>query len=212
MANNISSRQYEILNLLLKNREGLSIDEIANALSLSRNAIQQHFLLLKKDCYIKEGVLKKTAGRPVRTFVLTEAGLHCFPKQYAWFSELILTDLKDEMGSEAFTRYMKKLGTTLSQNLLPNFEGKKTETRIDELMSVLESLGFQATASKSSTDNYEIKACNCVYHNLAQKHQEICEFDTTLISTLLDKKVNMVECMAKGGNYCHFLISNHKDA
>jgi len=210
MTGRISSRQHQILELLLKNRVGLSIDEIANALDISRNAVQQHFSTLERDCFIKKGALKKTAGRPVQTFVLTEAGINCFPKQYAWFSELILSDLKQEMGSEAFIRYFQKLGVTLSQDLLPRFEGKQTDERIKALVNILGDLGFQATSMKAGKGEEQyIEACNCIYHDLAQKHDEICELDKALVSTLLNKEVELVECMAKEGHVCRFKIKNN---
>ncbi|MGZ8137638.1 MAG: helix-turn-helix transcriptional regulator, partial [Methylococcaceae bacterium] len=125
MADRISSRQHQILKLLLENKAGLSIDEIAQALGISRTAVQQHLTTLERDGFIQAGELNKTAGRPVRAFILTEAGINSFPKQYAWFSELILTDLKEEMGSAAFQRYLHKLGKSLSQSLLPGFAGKQ---------------------------------------------------------------------------------------
>lgn len=206
MPNKISSRQCEILDLLLKHRAGLSIDEVANTLSISRNAVQQHFSYLERDNYIQAGELKKTAGRPVRSFVLTETGVNSFPKQYAWFSELILSDLKNEMGSDAFKRYLQKLGANLSQSLLSKFEGKQTSERIDELIKIMDELGFQATSVKTKHDDQYIEACNCIYHDLAQKHDEICELDKTLISTLLDQEIEHVECMAKGGHICSFKI------
>jgi len=201
MTEKIGSRQQQILKLLLENKAGLSIDEIAAALAISRNAVQQHFTALERDGYIQTGGLNKTAGRPVRAYILTEAGINSFPKQYAWFSELILSNLKEEMGSEAFQRYLHKLGVSLSQNLLPQFEGKPSGERIDELLKIMEQLGFQAKAVDSS-----IEACNCIYHDLAQKHEEICEFDRTLISSLLDKEIDHVECMATGGAVCRFKI------
>ena len=210
MANRISSRQYQILELLLKNRAGLSIDEIAQTLNISRNAVQQHFASLERDNYIQTGEQKKTAGRPVRTFVLTEAGINCFPKQYAWFSELILSDLKQEMGDEAFKNYLQKLGLSLAKSLLPNFEDKNTEERINSLIDVMESLGYQASSRQDTKDDtHYVEACNCIYHDLAQKHDEICELDKTLISTLLDRKVEQVECMAKGGHICSFKIQKN---
>ncbi len=210
MTNRISSRQYQILELLLKNRAGLSIDEIASALNISRNAVQQHFSLLKKDNYIQTGEQKKTAGRPVRTFTLTETGINCFPKQYAWFSELILSDLKQEMGDKAFKSYLQKLGLSLAQSLLPSFKDKDTLQKIEKLIVVMEDLGYQASARKDENDDtYYVEACNCIYHDLAQQHDEICELDKTLISTLLDKKVELVECMAKGGHICRFKIQKN---
>ncbi|MGZ8153273.1 MAG: helix-turn-helix transcriptional regulator [Methylovulum sp.] len=209
MADRISSRQHQILKLLLENKAGLSIDEIAQALGISRTAVQQHLTTLERDGFIQAGELNKTAGRPVRAFILTEAGINSFPKQYAWFSELILTDLKEEMGSAAFQRYLHKLGKSLSQSLLPGFAGKQPEQRIEELVKVMDSLGFQAKAVKTpGSDEQTIEACNCIYHDLAQKHEEICEFDRTLISSLLEKDIEHVECMATGGAICSFRIKN----
>ncbi len=207
MPSNISPRQREILDLLLKHRAGLSINEISNILGISRNAIQQHLPSLENQGYIQTGELKKTAGRPIRTFVLTEKGLNFFPKQYAWFSELILTNLKDEMGSEALKVYLQKLGDTLAQSLIPKFEGKSTEERITELATIMEDLGFQLTEKQQSTETHHyLEACNCIYHDLAQKHHEVCELDKTLISTLLNKNIELVNCMAKGGHNCRFKI------
>ena len=209
MAEKVGSRQQQILNLLLEKKTGLSIDEIATALNISRNAVQQHFTVLEKDGYIQTGVLNKTAGRPVRSYVLTEAGINSFPKQYAWLSDLILTDLKTELGTDAFQRYLHKLGSNLSQSLLPQFEGKQTDERIEALLKVMDELGFNVRKmTDSGSTEQTIEACNCIYHDLAQKHEEICEFDRTLMSTLLDKDIDHIECMAKGGAVCRFKIIN----
>jgi predicted ArsR family transcriptional regulator len=209
MVEKVRPRQQQILKLMLEKKAGLSIDEVATALDISRNAVQQHFVVLERDGYIQAGVLNKTAGRPVRSFVLTEAGINSFPKQYAWFSELILADMKNEIGSEAFQRYLHKLGSNLSQTLLPQFEGKPINEKIEALLKVMDSLGFDARIITDSDSNEPaIEARNCIYHDLAQKHEEICEFDRTLISSLLDKNIDHVECMAKGGAVCCFKIIN----
>lgn len=207
MTEKIRPRQQQILKLLLENKAGLSIDEIASALDISRNAVQQHFVVLERDGYIQAGVLNKTAGRPVRIFVLTVAGINSFPKQYAWFSELILADLKNELGSEAFQRYLHKLGSQLSQSLLPQFEGKQTEERLDQLVNVMDGLGFNVKKmADAGTNELAIEAYNCIYHDLAQKHEEICEFDRTLIASLVDKVIDHEQCMATGGDVCRFKI------
>lgn len=207
MADNISSRQRQILKLLLENKAGLSIDEVAQALGISRTAVQQHVTTLERDGYILAGELNKTAGRPVRTFVLTEAGINSFPKQYAWFAELILTDLKRDMGPDAFRRYLHKLGYSLSQSLLPAFAGQSHEQRLEVLLKVMDDLGFQVTAARQDDDQV-IDACNCIYHDLAQQHDEICEFDRALMSALLDSEIEQLKCMAKGDALCRFKIGN----
>ncbi|MDD5578623.1 MAG: HTH domain-containing protein [Methylobacter sp.] len=209
MAQNISSRQHQILEQLLENKDGLSIDELAKLLHISRTAVQQHFLALESDAYIKKNTLNKTAGRPVAIYAITDKGINYFPKQYAWFSELMLSELKQEISPERFKGYMQRLAGRLANNLKGKFAGKKLNERIDELVKIMTDLGFQVkTASESEADRPVIQANNCIYHDLAQKHTEICEFDLTLMSSLLEKDVEQLSCMAKGDCNCKFRIKD----
>ena len=59
MPQKISPRQHHILEQLLQNRNGLSVDALATALGISRTAVQQHFVVLEKDGYIKKTPLIK---------------------------------------------------------------------------------------------------------------------------------------------------------
>ncbi|MGZ8162651.1 MAG: helix-turn-helix transcriptional regulator [Methylobacter sp.] len=207
MPQKISSRQHQILEKLLENRNGLSIDELAKLLHISRTAVQQHFVTLESDGYIKKNTLNKTAGRPLTIYAITDKGINYFPKQYAWFSELILSDLQQEISPERFKGYMQRLAGKLAENMKGKFEGKNLNERIDELGKIMTDLGFQVTAASESDANRQIiQANNCIYHDLAQKHHEICEFDLAFMSSLLDKEVEQLSCMAKGDCNCKFRI------
>jgi DeoR family transcriptional regulator, suf operon transcriptional repressor len=208
MPDQIGSRQRQLLELLLEHKEGLCIDELAKTLGISRNAVQQHISALDLDGYLQAGELNKTAGRPVRRYVLTEAGINSFPKQYAWFSKLMLTDLKNEIGHEAFQRYMHKLGDSLSQSYKYRFTGKKLDERREELLKIMDEMGFKTGSKTDPHDNdpTTIKAYNCIFHDLAQKHNEICKFDIALMTALLEKDVELTECMARGNSVCCFKI------
>ena len=212
MLQNISPRQHHILQQLLENRTGLSIDALAKVLDISRAAVQQHLVGLEGDGYIKKNSLNKTAGRPVVIYGITEKGINYFPKQYAWFSDLILNDLRQEMGAEGFKDYMQRLGIRLANSLRSQFEGKSLNDRMDELLSIMTNLGFQVTTGiESETSTSVIRANNCVYHDLAQKHKEICAFDLALLSSLLDKEVKQLSCMAKGDCSCRFRIQEKQE-
>ena len=209
MVQNISPRQHQILEQLLENRTGLSIDALAIVMDISRAAVQQHVAGLEGDGYIKKISLNKTAGRPVVIYGITDKGINYFPKQYAWFSDLILSDLRQEMGAEGFEDYMQRLGIRLANNLLNQFQGKNLNDRMSELMLIMTNLGFQVTTDNDSEISKPvIRANNCIYHDLAQKHNEICAFDLGLMSTLLDKEVKQLSCMAKGDCACRFKIQD----
>jgi predicted ArsR family transcriptional regulator len=209
MVQNISPRQHQILEQLLENRTGLSIDALAIVMDISRAAVQQHVAGLEGDGYIKKISLNKTAGRPMVIYGITDKGINYFPKQYAWFSDLILSDLRQEMGAEGFEDYMQRLGIRLANSLLNQFQGKNLYDRLGELMLIMANLGFQVTTDNDSEISKPvIRANNCIYHDLAQKHNEICAFDLALMSTLLDKEVKQLSCMAKGDCACRFKIQD----
>jgi predicted ArsR family transcriptional regulator len=205
--NKVSARQTQILQLLLENRKGLSIDKIANALDISRTAILQHFSKLQQLNYICEGSLDKTAGRPVRNYCLTERGINFFPKQYSWFSELLLASLKQQMGTEGLSNYMYRLGEQVAQDFLPQMQNKPPTERIENLLIIMQQLGFESSVQTSVDKRYpRIQARNCIYHDIAQKHQEICQFDLALMSRLLNSEIELEECLAKSGCICQFKI------
>ncbi len=209
MLNPISARQNQILKLFLTNRDGLTIDDVSQALDISRSAIQQHFAVLESNQFITPISFSKTAGRPVRVYVISERGINHFPKQYAWFSELILDELKAEMGEQKFQQFMTGLGLKLAENLLPEYVGEPLPVRLEKLSKLMDDLGFHVSLH-SNDKGQSIEACNCIYHDIAQKHPEVCEFDKALINTLLGKKAALVECAAKGGSLCRFTLNNEK--
>jgi len=199
------SRQQQILTLLLNSPEGMSIDELAFKLNISRNAVKQHLVVLEKQQAVREAALNSTGGRPARSYTLTEKGVNTFPKQYAWFCNLLLDDLIAEMGSEALQKMMWNLGVKLAHSLAPQFSHKNDQQKLVALVELMQSLGYHAEIEQNGGEP-SIKAVNCVYHDLAQQHQELCQFDQALISTLLERPIEQTACMAKHDCNCRFRL------
>lgn len=203
MINPTAPRQEQILTLLLNAADGLSIDEMAARLDISRNAVKQHLVELEKQQLVREAALNSTGGRPARSYVLTEQGINRFPKQYAWFCNLLIEELAVEMDSAALERLMWRLGVKLGASLLPQFAGKPSGTRLAALVELMQNLGYHADIESLAAEPC-IKAINCVFHDLAQQHPEICHFDRALITTLLEQPVQQTACMAKQDCACRF--------
>jgi len=88
-----------------------------------------------------------------------------------------------------------------------NLREKNLTQRVDELAIVMNDLGFQVKVDiEPGTESPNMEAYNCIYHDLAQQHHEICAFDLALMSSLLDKEVEQLSCMAKGDCNCSFRI------
>jgi predicted ArsR family transcriptional regulator len=128
-------------------------DELATAVGLSRTAVNQHLIGLEREGYVRKGALRKPGGRPQHLYVLTEEGTNLFPKQYSWFSKLLMQTLRDQLGEEQAGRYMYDLGVKMSADLIPRFVGKNRAERIAEIVKIMNETGFVArTVSPTDSD------------------------------------------------------------
>ena len=106
MFDQYESRQHQVLALLQQQKTGLTIEDLVQQLEISRTAVNQHMVSLERDGSIKKTVQQKsTGGRPGWTYQITDQGINQLPKQYSWFSELLLDTLKEELGSQKLEAY-----------------------------------------------------------------------------------------------------------
>lgn len=194
------------MTLLLNSSEGMSIDEMAVDMEISRTAVKQHLVGLEKERLVQEANLNSTGGRPARSYTLTEQGINRFPKQYSWFCNLLLDDLAVELSAEALEKMMWNMGVKLGRSLLPQYSHKTLQERLLALVELMQNLGYHAELVQQEGFP-SIKAVNCVYHDLAQKHPELCQFDRALISTLLEQPIQQTACMVNKDCDCRFNIS-----
>lgn len=198
-------RQQELLEALLVKKDGYTIDELSSQLGITRTAIQQHTLALEQGGYIEKGSLTSTGGRPSQVYVLSQKGNELFPKQYSWFSELLLNSLKADLGGEALEGKMRQIGKQLSEGLKSKVTGRSLEEKITQVSEMMTGLGFKAQAVVEQEGKLPvINASNCIYHQLAEEFEEVCQLDIALMESLLDHEVTHEECMVRGGGVCKF--------
>lgn len=201
-------RQRELLEKLLFNKKGLTIESLAAELGISRNAVQQHTLALEKGGYVEKGELTSTKGRPSRVYILSQSGIDLFPKQYSWFSELLLNSLKDQLGNDGLEEKMREIGRNLAMSLKPNLKSLDLSEKINEVSQIMQGLGFETQVVEEGGENLpSIKAHNCVYHHLATEFEEVCQLDCSLLENLLDSEIEHEECIVRGGEVCKFKIN-----
>lgn len=194
------------MTLLLDSEAGLSIDELAEKLDISRNAVKQHLVVLEKQRWVYEASLTSTGGRPARIYALTQEGINRFPKQYAWFCNLLLDELAADLHPDALAQMMWNMGVKLAKSLLPQFADLAVDQKRQALVELMQSLGYQAEL-REDDGQVVIRAINCVYHDLAQQHPALCQFDNALMSTLLSAPIEQTRCMAKNDCDCRFKLA-----
>jgi DeoR family suf operon transcriptional repressor len=198
--------QQRLLAQLLDRKSGLTIDELAARLDITRSAVKQHISALESSGDVAQSSARKTGGRPGRVYVLTDAGIENFPKKYSWFSRVLFEKLREKIGADQFAQYMYDLGVEMSAAAIPRLLGKTRPERISEIVKIMNETGFlaHAVAPQQGESLPRIECKNCVYHDLSKEFTEVCRFDIGFISGLMGAEVEHEECMQRGGQCCRF--------
>lgn len=206
MLEGFGTRQRELLLLLMEHKGGMTLEDLISSLGISRTAVNQHLAGLERDGLVRKGDSRKTGGRPSATYLPTDQGINLFPKQYSWMSELLIDSLKEELGSEGLIGYFQKLASKVAKQVAHRMTGNTTEERIQQVARLLTELSYQAETEEPQSVSalLSIKATNCVYHDLATTHPEVCHFDLALMSELTNCEVEHTECMVREGQVCRF--------
>ena len=200
----LGRRQKDLLQLLLRHKDGLTVDELGAKLAVTRNAVRQHLAALTGEGLVTTGASKATGGRPTQLYVLSDRGRGLFPRQYSWLAQLMVESMKEEAGGAGLRKRLTAMGTRVGTQLRAQHPALRTrQDKVLKLAELMEQLGY-STAGTDVRDASTIAADNCVFHDLARKDPDLCHFDLALLSSFTDSRVEHQECMVRGGHVCRF--------
>jgi predicted ArsR family transcriptional regulator len=203
-----TDRQRKLLTLLLKEKSGLTVDELSSELAITRNAVRQHLASLEVDGLVELGATRPSGGRPQQLYVLSKNGKEVFPRHYSWFAQLVLESVIREHGADGLGERLNAIGSDVAAQLSSQYPTLQTgEERIGKLAELMDELGYSARNVPAVAGEPVIEADNCVFHELAVKNPDICRFDLAMMSAFTDSTVDHQECMARGANVCRFKFS-----
>lgn len=191
-----------ILHALLEHkRSGLTLDELADRLDISRNAVRQHVSILERDGLVEvAGRRTATGGRPSRAYGLTAAGMERFPRQYDMLAEGMIATLSDQLGDTALDSILARLARHIAEGRREELAALPEEERKRAIIALMNELGYDARLQPDGT----IAAFNCVFHKIAAKTRAVCRYDEKLLTALLGSDVKLVGCIQDGDNTCTF--------
>ncbi|KIF83645.1 helix-turn-helix transcriptional regulator [Noviherbaspirillum autotrophicum] len=203
----LGARQKELLKLLLKNKVGMTADELSEGLNITRNAARQHLAALETDRLVEKGITRPSGGRPEQLYRLTDKGRELFPRHYSWFAELLIESIKASAGEDGLRDRLREMGAQVASQLRnQNPELTTPEEKVQKLSDIMEQLGYNASYHINAGEDPVIEADNCIFHHLAVHNQDVCQFDLELMAAFTGSAVEHQECMARNGNVCRFRL------
>src|SRR5688500_14654266 len=205
MAEVFRERRRQVLRQRLRNKRGATVDELGQGLGVTSTAIRQQLAWLMRDGLVAPGETRASGGRPKQLFLLTEKGREAFPRHYSWFAQLLIEAMAQEHGATGLrTRLGRIAAAVVAQLRHRTPEAGTRREKVVQLSSLMDELGYDARMTKDVGGAPAIEADNCVFHELAMKNPVICHFDLALMSSYTGSKVELHECMARGGHVCRF--------
>ena len=198
-------RQQNLLKALFKEKNsGLTIDRISEDLKITRTAVKQHLgSLLELGLVCKGETEEGIIGRPRQLYKVSDKGENLMPKQYSWFSTLLVKSLYERLGEDGLKKMLAELAADVAASLVERTRDKKGEELLQEVIKIMNELDYEAQLRDG-----KIEANNCVYHDTAESCATVCQFDLELLSCLTSLDIEHEECMVTGGRICRF--SFHK--
>jgi predicted ArsR family transcriptional regulator len=204
----LHENQRRILDFLLNHPDGATLEELASHLGITKTAVKEHIIKIETLGYITYVDSKGSVGRPKRRYLLSPEGHEAFPRQYSWLSNVLLELLAKDLGSEGVSRLMNSLADDVVKSMESRFKDAKSSPELlAELTAALNELGYRASLRQSDLrKGAVIEATNCVYHSVAKRHPELCQFDVKFMKNATGMNVKLESCIAKGAAVCRFCI------
>lgn len=202
-----TSTRREIVNIL-RTAGPLTVGELGDRLGITHVAVRRHLTSLERDNLVTSVQERLPMGRPTRVYSLTDAADELFPKKYGSLTIEVLDFLSDAQ-PELIEQFFAARGQSMVEKYGPEVtEGATLEERVARLAEVQQANGYLANFEKAeSGDELVLKEFNCPVHQISRKYMQACHHELAFFKNVLGtENVERVECIAKGGTCCRYLI------
>ena len=173
----LDSPAGQIMRLL--RRGPMTVEELAQALDLSGNAVRQQLAPLERDGLVGQGESRRGVSKPARTYVLTAAAELLFSRAYAPVLTQLLHLLDERLDPGVFDQLMRDVGRRLMADR-PRPTGDLRE-RAEAASALLNELGGQARVVKHN-GGLLIRGDGCPLSAATQRHPEACNAVESLLT------------------------------
>src|SRR6266699_5139627 len=152
----LTSTRGQIITLL--RRSSHTVDELAQALGLTDNAIRAHLATLERDGIVQQRGVRRGGGKPAYVYDLTPEAEQLFPKAYGPVLRAVLEVLSERMTPEELDAVMRAAGRRIAAKWhIPQGD---LHGRLATAVEVLNELGGMAEL-ESCDGTYCIRGYSC---------------------------------------------------
>ncbi len=197
-----ASTRGQIITLL--RRSSRTVDELAQALSLTDNAIRAHLVPLERDGMILQRGMRRGSGKPAAVYALAPAAEQLFPKAYDPVLQQLLDVLSERIAADEVETLLREVGRRMAaQWRVPSGD---LRARLGAAVEAFNELGGMAEL-EACDGHFCIDSYSCPFAAVVPGHPAVCSLAETLLSELVGVPVQK-HCDDRGVPQCRFTVTH----
>ena len=188
--------------VMLLRRASRTVEELAQALDLTDNAVRAQLAALERDGLVQQGGRRRSSSKPASVYTLAPTAEELFSKAYGPVLRQLLDELNDRMTTGELEEVLHSTGHRLAaQWPIPRGD---LHARLEAAVSVLNALGGLAELEQHN-GTYTIQGYSCPLAAVVPGHPEICRLAGSLLMELAGVPVQ--ECCNRSDTaQCRFVV------
>jgi predicted ArsR family transcriptional regulator len=181
-----------------------TVNELAEELELTDNAVRAHLLSLERDGLVKQSGIQRGTRKPHFAYQLTEEAEHLFPKAYDVLLNQLIAVLKERLKPSALEDILREVGRSIAGPQDARQKNGSIKSRLGKALTTLEAIGGAARIEKEQS---RVLICSesCPLAAAVAEHPEVCRLAETLLSEIIGMEVRE-QCDREGSPRCRFEV------
>jgi predicted ArsR family transcriptional regulator len=187
----------------LLRRDKRTVDELADELGLTDNAIRAHLVTLERDGLVDHGEPRRGGGKPAFTYRLTTEADRLFPKAYGILLQHLLQVLGERLPEDIVADTLREVGHRIASEQV--LENGPLAARVEAAVAMLGQFGGLAEAEETD-DGYVIQGYSCPLATAVEGNPDTCLLAETLLTDVIGTPVHQA-CIHSSPPRCRFEVS-----
>ncbi len=165
-------------------RQPRTVNELAEAVGLTDNAVRAHLATLERDGLVQQSGFRPGFRKPTLTYELTADAGQFFPKPYGAVLRQLLAVLTGKMGPDELAGVLQEVGRRIAATHGAEVQAADLRERAAQAAAVLGELGGLAEVEEAD-GGLVIRGFDCPLAEVVDSHPAACRLAEALLGDLL---------------------------
>jgi len=186
---------------LLRHESELSVNEMVERLGVTATAIRQRLNRLLAKELIDRVDARKSRGRPVHQYRLTEKGQRTSGDNLADLAGVLWAEVQKIPDPQVKRSVMNGVVERLAEKYADQMTGKTLPQRMAAVSRMFGEKKIPSSVEESDGTPV-LKVLGCPYPELVDEGHDICDMEKQLFEVLFDSEIKVDRCQCGGAGHC----------